>query len=642
MKILYTILYVSCLAITFSQEFKSGIPLSFKNDLRDDFRLLEMQSIDVEALLIEDQNAPSNTPFRFGYPIEQNIDLIKEGTWEETDTGDSVLRLKIVSEGAYSIRTIFSVFKMTDNAELYVYNESQDVLFGAYTQINNQEDLQFSTPLVTGDSMIIELNLNSESNELPELYIDTVVHDYKDFYSFINRDRACGANVVCSEGDPYEDQINSVAYIEMGWSICSGGMVNNLRQDLTPYFLTADHCYSGSPSSYRFYFDYKTSSCSGSNASAGSYVYGAQLKSRSYDMDTDYMLLRLTGSIPSSSNIYYAGWNAGENTSYGLSVGIHHPGGDPKKINFGSGNTYQSNWNGQGENSPYGSHWKVYWSAGGTEGGSSGSPVFDSNKRVLGPLSGGPDVACESNGDYALYGRLTRAWDMGISNYLDPDGTGTRYVNGTYTAQVLGCTDPGASNYNPNATINDGSCEYTSAGTAALTFGQITNNSMQVILNRSVPIAGIQFNVTDFPNVIDITGASGGTMQDYDYNVTTSESGTILGFSFTGVAIPAGQSVITNISFEGSGNTEICLENGVVSNEDGVGLDVSYGACYMFENNLAGDINGDEVVNILDVVSIVNIVLGSEGYTSAADLNDDGIVNILDIIQTVNIILSND
>ena len=137
---------------------------------------------------------------------------------------------------------------------------------------------------------------------------------------------------------------------------------------------------------------------------------------------------------------------------------------------------------------------------------------------------------------------------MGLSNYLDPDGTGLKYVNGTYNAQVLGCTDSGASNYNPNATINDGSCEYASAGTAALTFGQVTNNSMQIILNRSVPIAGIQFNVTDFPNVIDITGASGGAMQDYDYNVTTSESGTVLGFSFTGVAIPAGQSVITNIS----------------------------------------------------------------------------------------------
>ena len=303
MKFLFNILYALFITIGFSQDSKLGIPLSFDNDLRDDFRILEMENVDIEALLAEDQNSPSNIPFRFGYPIQKNIDVIKEGTWEQTSDGSSVLRLKIASNGAYSIRTIFSIFKMTDNAELYIYNESHENLFGAYTSLNNQDDFRFSTPLVTGDTMIIELNLDPDSNELPELYVDTVVHDYKDFYSFINRERACGANVACSEADPYEDQVNSVAYIEMGWSICSGGMVNNLRQDLTPYFLTADHCYSGSPSSYRFYFDYKTSSCSGSNASTGSSVYGAQLKSRSYDMDTDYMLLRLTGSIPSSSNI---------------------------------------------------------------------------------------------------------------------------------------------------------------------------------------------------------------------------------------------------------------------------------------------------------------------------------------------------
>ena len=51
-----------------------------------------------------------------------------------------------------------------------------------------------------------------------------------------------------------------------------------------------------------------------------------------------------------------------------------------------------------------------------------------------------------------------------------------------------------------------------------------------------------------------------------------------------------------------------------------------------------GDINGDNSINIQDVVLIINLVLNNE-YVILADLNSDEIVNILDIVQIVNIIL---
>ena len=54
--------------------------------------------------------------------------------------------------------------------------------------------------------------------------------------------------------------------------------------------------------------------------------------------------------------------------------------------------------------------------------------------------------------------------------------------------------------------------------------------------------------------------------------------------------------------------------------------------------SVVGDINGDTLVNVQDVVLIVNLVL-SAGYDSSADLNSDNIVNVLDIVQVVNIIL---
>ena len=56
------------------------------------------------------------------------------------------------------------------------------------------------------------------------------------------------------------------------------------------------------------------------------------------------------------------------------------------------------------------------------------------------------------------------------------------------------------------------------------------------------------------------------------------------------------------------------------------------------EPSLQGDINLDGLVNILDVISLVNIVLAGEQGDNT-DLNSDGTTNILDIILLVNIIL---
>ena len=59
----------------------------------------------------------------------------------------------------------------------------------------------------------------------------------------------------------------------------------------------------------------------------------------------------------------------------------------------------------------------------------------------------------------------------------------------------------------------------------------------------------------------------------------------------------------------------------------------------------AGDLNADGVINVLDIVSTVNFVLGvntpSDDELCAADMNGDGIINVLDIVSIVNIVLGN-
>ncbi len=60
-------------------------------------------------------------------------------------------------------------------------------------------------------------------------------------------------------------------------------------------------------------------------------------------------------------------------------------------------------------------------------------------------------------------------------------------------------------------------------------------------------------------------------------------------------------------------------------------------------NIMPGDINGDLSLNVLDIVLVVNFILGSDtpdaSEFSAADLNDDGILNILDVVILTNLIL---
>ena len=56
---------------------------------------------------------------------------------------------------------------------------------------------------------------------------------------------------------------------------------------------------------------------------------------------------------------------------------------------------------------------------------------------------------------------------------------------------------------------------------------------------------------------------------------------------------------------------------------------------------LLGDLNNDNLTNVIDVIIVVNIILGEISQIDHADLNSDQIINVLDVIELINIILSN-
>ena len=63
-----------------------------------------------------------------------------------------------------------------------------------------------------------------------------------------------------------------------------------------------------------------------------------------------------------------------------------------------------------------------------------------------------------------------------------------------------------------------------------------------------------------------------------------------------------------------------------------------------FNDYMMGDINLDGALDVLDIILMVNIIVGTleptDTQISLSDLNNDGLINILDVVQIVNMILS--
>ena len=64
---------------------------------------------------------------------------------------------------------------------------------------------------------------------------------------------------------------------------------------------------------------------------------------------------------------------------------------------------------------------------------------------------------------------------------------------------------------------------------------------------------------------------------------------------------------------------------------------LKYGYDY-FEDSIKGDINGDQGLNILDIILMINYILQNQ-YNIDIDMNQDSEINILDIIELINLIL---
>jgi len=420
---------------SYAQLSVEGTPQSFVQSSKSLFDAQIMNTVDVKAYLAEDEiEEQEGLPFRFGAPFDVIYSLKNSGEWEKLPDGSAIWRLRIISEGAYSINLIYDNFYLPPGAELFVYSEDREMVTGAFTEINNKKSGLFATAPVKGDDITIEYYEPSDVQGQGHFTITRIVHAYKDIFGF-SSDKAygssgsCNNNVNCPEGADWQTESRAVAMVLLGngtrW--CSGSMINNVRQDETPYFLTANHCLNGEEN-WIIMFRYQSPGCANEDGPTNYTVHGTTL--RATNSYSDFALVELSEVPPATYNISYVGWS-NVDVAASSAVGIHHPSGDIKKISFENDPLTSTTYLGtSGE-----SHWRVEdWDDGTTEGGSSGSALFDPNHKLVGQLHGGYASCSSQTSDW--YGKFSDSWDYGSSastrlrDWLDPDNTGTTILNG--------------------------------------------------------------------------------------------------------------------------------------------------------------------------------------------------------------------
>ena len=188
-----------------------------------------------------------------------------------------------------------------------------------------------------------------------------------------------------------------------------------------------------------------------------------------------------------------------------------------------------------------------------------------------------------------------------------------------------------------------------SCATVELSYGVIspgsfldnTSGIVEILYTSTVDIHGFQFNLSG-------TSLNGGNSDIGQLSVSQS-TGNVIGFSLTGNVLPEGDGVLGTIFFDpGFEPFDLCMSSEVVSAYDGNQISSTNAGCSNVdpgEGALPGDANLDGETNILDVVMIIQYILGTLdlplsdlGFLNC-DLYADEMLDVVDLVIMVDIIL---
>lgn len=400
---------------------------------------------------------------RFAVPVAADLSPALAGVWTTLPNGDRVWQCEVQAAGALGLVLLFDKFRLPPGARFFAFTPDQKRVLGAYTARSCIASGKFTIGVLPGATARLELYEPASVAGQSKIHLNRVDYAY-DRAALAEGDPAsasdfgeslpCNVNINCVQGNNWQTEKKGVARILMvfdgngsgqnaGSAWCSGTMIANTGGSGEPYFLTAYHCrlLLDGPSfeQWTFDFDYEAPGCNNpATEPTPKSVLGCQnIAQRS---ETDFMLLKLN-PVPYNYGVYFNGWDRNASPNVSKTTFIHHPYGDIKKItldtNAATVFNQPINWGAQYGISPAGTHWKTIPDVGIFQPGSSGSPLLNPNKKIVGQLHGGSwnqMNPCLQN--VAYFGRFDLSWNQGgapdsrLQDWLDPANTGVLVQNG--------------------------------------------------------------------------------------------------------------------------------------------------------------------------------------------------------------------
>ena len=484
--------------VLFSQISKKEIPLSILNNLPVPIPLVLAQP---DWLKIQAEDKGWIGQFRFAAPTDVDLSPDNSGQWTTLPTGDRLWQLYLSSKNALGLALTLENFELPRGSKLHFISTDKKDILGSYDSDNNVESHIFFLGFIKGESGILtyfEPKSTQKAAKFTPFTIKKVYHAYQKnglLALGFGGSLPCEINVNCAQGATVQTQKRGVVRILMvategvGW--CSGSLVNNTRQDGTPYVLSAYHCADGLHNDfnqYTFYFNYESPNCT--NPAVEPTLLSLQgCAAKSGARETDFLLFELNQRVPSHFNAHFNGWNRDSFMMPAATSMVHHPQGDIKKVSLDHNRAtlYNSTttWD-NGTISLPRSHMRVVFSEGTMEGGSSGAPIFDASGRIVAQLHGGEPLDDPCFIAYALGGWLAKSWDGNgtpttrLRDWLDPNSTGVMVQNGTatpITARVSGRISTWWGANMPNQKIFIGTDSTLTNATGNFTFTNIPINT---------------------------------------------------------------------------------------------------------------------------------------------------------------------
>lgn len=395
-----------------------------------DVPVVHAEPFDPRAVAMDDADREARGQLRlYGRFLEVAASPSTHGHWTTMPNGDRLWQLRVRSAGAIATELFLADVALPPGAAVAVFDGERRTHRGVFTAGDVLFDGSLCPAILPGEECIVAYHEPAAVRGQGHFTIAKLAHAYRDVTV---RSGTCEVDVACSEGDGWETVRDAVVRVRVvlpaGTARCTGTLMNNTAQDCRPYVLTAMHCGRGSTEAmfhqYQFFFNHQRDACGMGDGDLGQVLTGCVKRAGSNDLDSegiaqgsDFMLLELDQPIPAAFNAYFAGWDA-TNTAVSAGRCIHHPDGDVKKISTFNTTIYSTSWGTTTSNT----HWRVVWAAtanghGVTEPGSSGAPLVNTGRRVIGTLTGGASC-CTLNGcgvntaphlpDY--FGKMSTHW----------------------------------------------------------------------------------------------------------------------------------------------------------------------------------------------------------------------------------------